>query len=696
MCLTLPRRADILKMGSEVSARRSVRWWLAKRATTTGLLILALAPSSTDAQTTGGDTVPVRLDTLTVTALRTPFGVTRAPYAVTVVGAEQIQRARPGLALDEALRGVPGVQVDNRYNYALGERISIRGFGARAQFGVRGIRVLVDGIPATLPDGQTTLNQVDLGALSRVEVLRGPASALYGGNAAGGVILLESEIPRGAEARVISGANGLRRVQGAVGAGWGGINVSHLHYGGFREWSDADNLRANARVQIGGLRFVANAVRYDARNPGSLADTALARDRTQAFANNVRQQTGERGRQGQVGVVWNGEVGPGRVELAGYALSREVENPIPQRVIDLERAAGGVRAIYRGDAGILRWAAGAESDLQRDDRLNFVNRQGERGGRVLDQRERVTSVAGFAEIAASPVERLDLLGTVRYDRFRFRVWDRLISDINPDDSGSRTLAAVSPSVGASWAFANALHLYGNFATAFETPTTTELANQATGAGGFNPELEPQRTRSYEAGAKGWFGSLAAYQLSVYRALVQDALIPFRVPNQPDRDFFRNAGSAVHQGFESGISVAPRPGLRSQIAYTYTDARFREYTVSGSEYAGNRIPGVAPHRLDALLSFAPWRNGYLEVEGRYASDTPVNDANTAHSPSYFVADARIGASDLRAGRMTLAPFIGISNPFDTEYNTSVIVNAFGGRFYEPGPGRALYAGMEVRL
>jgi iron complex outermembrane receptor protein len=642
------------------------------------------------------DTVPaVPLDTLTVTGLRTPFSAARAPYAVTVVGTEQIQRARPGLALDEALRGVPGVQVDNRYNYALGERISIRGFGARAQFGVRGIKVLLDGIPATLPDGQTTLNQVDLGALSRVEVLRGPASALYG-NAAGGVILLESEIPRGAEARVVGGANGLRRVQGTVGGVRGGVNVSHLQYGGFREWSDADNLRANARVQIGGLRVVANAVRYDARNPGSLADTALARDRTQAFANNVRQQTGEQGSQGQAGVVWQGSAGPGRIEVAGHALAREIENPIPQTIIDLERKAGGVRALYRLDAGPLRWVLGAEGELQADERLNFVNRQGQRADQVLDQRERVTSAAGFTQVAATLGRRLDLLAAVRYDRFRFAVQDQLITPSNPDDSGSRTLDALSPSLGASWALADALHLYGNVATAFETPTTTELANQPSGAGGFNPELEPQRTRSVEAGAKGWLGSLAAYQIAVYRARVRDALIPFRVPGQPDRDFFRNAGSAIHQGWEAGLALTPAPGIRGQLAYTQTNARFRKYTVGANEYGGNRIPGVAPRRLDALLSLALGRSGYLELEGRYASETPVNDANSAASPAYRLADARIGADDLRIGRMAIAPFVGISNLFDAEYNTAVAVNAFGGRFYEPGPGRALYAGARVRV
>jgi iron complex outermembrane receptor protein len=688
-------RVDALKRVPDAPTRTSTPRWLAKRATAGWLLIVAFAASPTHAQTAGRDTVPVPLDSLVVTVLRTPFDAIRAPYAVAVVRSGEIQRAKPGLALDEALRGVPGVQVDNRYNYALGERISIRGFGARAQFGVRGVKVLLDGIPATLPDGQTTLNQVDLGALSRVEVLRGPASALYG-NAAGGVILLESEVPRGVEARAAGGANGLRRVQAAAGGGWGGVSVSHLRYGGFREWSDADNLRANARARIGGVQLVANAVRYDARNPGSLSDSLLRIERRQAFANNVRQQTGERGQQGQVGATWRGAVGPGQLEVAGYALARDLDNPIPQRIIDLDRTAGGARALARIGTGGLRWTVGVETDAQRDQRLNFINRQGERGDRVLDQRERVTSTAGFTQLAATLGGRLGLLGSVRHDRFRFDVRDRLISLGNPDDSGSRRLDATSPAFGASLGLGEALNLYGNVATAFETPTTTELANRPSGAGGFNPDLQPQRTRSVEVGAKGRFLGIGAYQVAAYRARVRDALIPFEIPDVQGRQFFRNAGSTVHQGIEAGISAAPLRGVRTQVAYTYTDARFERYVVVGDTLNGNRIPGVAPRRLDALVSLALGRSGFLDLEGRYASDTPTNDANTAHSPSYFVADARLGAEGVRLGRVTLSPFVGVSDLLDAEYNTSVVVNAFGRRFYEPGPGRGLYAGAEVRL
>ncbi|HEU0079723.1 MAG TPA: TonB-dependent receptor, partial [Longimicrobiaceae bacterium] len=279
---------------------------------------LLLAPALAAAQTPPPDTLPeVRLDTLAVRVLRSPLPLLRAPYAVSVATEDELRRARPGLALDEALGGIPGVQVSNRYNYAVGERISVRGFGARAQFGVRGVRVLVDGIPATLPDGQTTLNHVDPGALGRAEVVRGPASALYG-NAAGGVVQLTTAPPPpgpfGVESRAVAGGDGLLRAQASVGGTRGGWTYraggTRLSYGGFREHSRADNTLRHAqaarRGARGELRLTLSAVGDDALNPGSLSDSLLRVDRTRAFARNRVQRTGEEGRQGQVGFSWRG------------------------------------------------------------------------------------------------------------------------------------------------------------------------------------------------------------------------------------------------------------------------------------------------------------------------------------------------------------------------------------------------------
>ena len=675
------------------------------------ILAALLAPGSgLAAQEAPDTTAPVLLPGVTVTVLRAPVELIRAPYAITINGQQEIQRARPGLGLDEALRGVPGVQVDNRYNYALGERISIRGFGARAQFGVRGIRVLVDGVPATFPDGQTALSHVDLGFLRRAEVVRGPASAMYGANA-GGVIQLETEAPPAhplaGELGVTAGADGLLKLSTTTGGRSDRVhyllNLSRLEYGGYRDFSDAENFQLNGRVGYldanDDVRLVASAARYDARNPGSLSAELLQADRSQAFANNKRQGTGEEGRHGQLGLSWRRTTGSGEWEVAGYGISREVDNPIPNTIVDLDRGAGGVRALFRSAplpalAGI-RWSAGVDADLQSDARKNFRNMQGERGAVTLDQEERVRNLGAFAQLVGSPSDRLTLLGALRYDGYRYSADDDLVSATNPDDSGTRVMDALSPSVGATFSLAEWANLYGNVATSFETPTTTELANRPDGAGGLNPELQPQTAISYELGLKGQLGARAAYELAAYHSDVENELIAFEVAQAPGRQFFRNAGSATHRGVESSLTLSPLRRALVRATYTYTDARFEEYVAAGQDRGGNQIPGIAPHRADLLLSYGMGSGLFAALETRRSSRIMVNDANTASSPAHTVTDLRAGLERVRVGPLELDPFAGLTNVFDVEYNTSVVINAFGSRFFEPGPGRSFYVGSAAR-
>lgn len=666
-------------------------------------LMLACVLSADAQQGPRPDTLaPVELPGLTVTVLRTPVVLTRAPFAVSVNEGPELRRGRPGLALDETLRAIPGVQVDNRYNFALGERISIRGFGARSQFGVRGVKVLVDGIPATFPDGQTSLSHVDLGLIQRTEVIRGPAAALYG-NTAGGVIQLTtqdpSDRPIAEEAEIVSGSDGLMRLRSTTSGRSGATSylfgLSRLDYSGYREFSDARNSHLTAKLGWAGERdtvqLVATGVDYNAKNPGSLSQTLLDADRSQAYSGNKKFQTGEEGRQGQLGVTWRRSTGPVGWEMTGYGIARKVENPIPSTIIALRRKVAGARLVaHASPIAPLALSAGAEVGFQRDDRQNYGNVGGERSALALDQNEQVDDLALFAQAAAEPTSRLTLLGALRYDRFRFGVDDQLITSDNPDDSGRRTMDAISPSAGASFAFVDAFHLYGNVATSFETPTTTELANRPSGAGGFNPDLDPVRTLSFEAGAKG-SGNAISYQLAVYRARVLDALVPFEVPQAPDRQFFRNAGEAIHRGVEAGLTLLPLPGVRLQSSYTYTDARFR-----GGDLDNRLVPGISPHRAELATVYDAPRGWFAAVETRYVSKIVVNDANTFRSPAYFLADLRAGLTRLRVGQIIAEPTVGLDNVFDTRYNASVVINAFGGRYYEPGPGRSVHFGLAVRL
>jgi iron complex outermembrane recepter protein len=680
-----------------------------------GLMLHAGAASSQVPR----DTVPAdtarpaaEIAPVVVEVFRTPVVLERVPYSVTVVGEEQIRQGKPGLALDEALRAVPGVQVDNRYIYALGERISVRGFGARAQFGVRGIRVVIDGIPATFADGQSALEIIDPALLGRAEIIRGPASALYG-NAAGGVISFRSPpvepVPLDQRYRAVGGEHGLLRFEGQLSGRSGRadyrLGVSHFHWDGFRDYSAAEHLRASGSVGYamgaGTLRLSGGFLDFEAQNPGALTFETFRESPHAAAPMNVVRGAGKEGRQRQLGASWTSPLGAGEVELAGYGITRWIRNPIVPFIIDLDRRAGGVRGLYRGSVGTATaWTLGFDLDLQRDDRQNYVNADGEAGAQVRNQQEWVRSAAPFLHLSTPLTPSLSVMTGLRYDHFRFEVEDRFAAEGRPDESGVRIMAALSPSAGLLYEGWERVSFFGNVATAFETPTTTELANRPDEAGGFNPDLDPQRTLSYELGMRGG-GEGAGYQLSAYHADVRNALIPFEVLNVPGRTYFRNAGSARHRGVEASTWLSGPAGLQTRLSYTYTDAVFRDYVAQDVRHDGNRVPGVAPHRAEASLLYRVAAGPFLGIEARHVARTPADDANTEHAPDYTVADLRAGHTGWRAGWLDLRPFVGVTNLFDRRYAASVVPNASAaaGRprpFYEPAPGRSVYLGLEVGL
>jgi iron complex outermembrane recepter protein len=651
---------------------------------------------------------PRGLENVVITALRLPTELGSATHAAARNGPDVTRRARPGLALTEPLHGIPGVQVENRYNFSLGERIAVRGFGARTQFGIRGVRVLVDGIPATMPDGQTTLNHLDLGAIQSVEVVRSPVAAIHG-NAAGGIISLATLPPPAASfavgTRMVSGSHGLLRRQLEVGGtteiGGYRLHVGRLDYSGFRAHNSANNRYVSARTttELGTAEIGINVhqVRFEALNPGALPDSLVRADAGAAFPTNVAQRTGQTGRHSQGGVTLRQSVGPVRLSTAAYGIRRSFENPILPRIIDLSRRAGGLLATI-GSAPErrtrVRWDVGVENAVQRDDRLNHTNVAGERGALMLDQEEEVRVQAVFGALSAEVSPRVTLLAGLRHDDTRFDVRDGLISDANPDDSGEREMRAWSPALGISARLTDDIRVFANIGSAFETPTTTELANRPEGAGGFNPELEPQRTRSHEVGING-FSRSRYYQFALYRSRVKGSLVPFEVPGTPGRQFFRNAGRAEHRGAELMLGGALTAGVSVRAAYTFTDARYDEYTVGGTSYAGRRIPGVAPHRLETLLRFQLARAS-LDIESRYQGSMAVNDANTAKSGAYALHGLRVGFPLLRWSGFSGAPYFGADNLLDRSYITAVTVNAAAGRFYEPGPGRTVFVGLDLSL
>jgi iron complex outermembrane receptor protein len=692
------------------------------------VVLLSVVGTALAAQTPEPDTVPrFDMDSVIVSIMMTPVRVGASPYPISVVGQAELREGKTGMFLKDALATLPGVQVQNRFNYAVGERVSVRGFGSRAQFGVRGIQVEVDGLPATLPDGQSTLDHVDIGSLGRVEALRGPASALYG-NAAGGVLRFESQVPTRTpfreEATAVVGSDGLVRLQsvtgGTVGETGYSVSVDKLDYEGYRiantgdPYGKADRLHLVGRLvqPMGGgqLGVTLNHLNLDAENPGSLRLNLLLADPTQVFAPSYTAfQTRKEVQQSQLGVTWSGPVGGLTANAAVYGLTRDFLNPLPGDVVDVDRRAGGARVTLgystSSDGVGIDVTGGIEGDFQNDDRREFDNNAGVPDTLRLNQTERVRGAGVFLQTTLTLSERITLMAGVRYDHTHFEVTDLFpISAGNADDSGARDMNKLSPSVGVHVAATPEIGLFANFARSFETPTTVELGNRESGAGGFNPDLNPMNGRTFEVGARGTVRDLVSYELSYFNTRLEDELIPFE--NASMLTYYRNAGSSIRKGFEVVARANFHEYLSGQAAYNYIDAKFDEYVVGTSDYSGNKVPGLAPTQVQGSLRFGP-AEWFLEVGAEHTAEMEVNDANvdnvtaapltnTSARPTeaYTLFGVRVGGNALQVGRLEVSPFAGVQNLTDETYVSSIAINAFGSRFYEPGPSRTFYVGATL--
>ncbi|MEO5579856.1 MAG: TonB-dependent receptor [Gemmatimonadaceae bacterium] len=671
------------------------------------------------------DSAITKLKPVVVTVTRTQGAdVLLSPFAVTVVTPDSTRPGQRHSAIDEMLSLVPGLSVTNRNNPSQDPRLAIRGFGARSAFGVRGVRVLRDGMPLTLPDGQTPLDYLSLESVGSIEILRGPASALYG-NASGGVIDIKSQVPPATrlatEANQWAGDNGFSRSAVAAGGSIGQITYQ-ADFGLNR--TDGARLQAAQRAASGFLRTGLNAAGTNyalsilaldmplAENPGALTEMQLRSSPDAADPLSVRKNARKVVRQIQTGVSATRAAGKGEIVAAAFVGARSLDNPLTFGVVEIGRHTGGASVRTTRNTIAFGWehrlAAGFELQTQNDLRRNYVNCTDsvrptlatpdcpnpteERGVVTLDQRERVSSKGVYVSDEVAIGDRLRITAGVRADRVRFNIDDRLVTGANPDDSGIRTLGAFTPFIGVLSRLANTHSVYANVSSAFETPTATELGNRVDGSAGINRDLHPQRSTTMETGMKGEFASSLRYDLAGYTTFVSDELVPFEIPSSDGRRFFRNAGRTRRSGAEAGVSGGTKP-VAFMASYSYSRFRFDQFGVGAQVFDGNEIPGTPRHRAQGALTISAG-DAFAVVEAEAAGSSFLDDGNSARGPRYEVAHVRAGSRPL-FGNPSLSFTIGAQNLFDRRYAPSVAVNAARGKYFEPAPGRSLYVGLAVK-
>ncbi|WP_406902777.1 TonB-dependent receptor PqqU [Klebsiella aerogenes] len=668
--------------------------------------------------------------TMVVTATPTAVSELDTPAAVSVVNGDDMRQAAPRINLSESLGAVPGLQVQNRQNYAQDLQLSIRGFGSRSTYGVRGLRLYVDGIPATMPDGQGQTSNIDIGSIDSLEVLRGPFSALYG-NSSGGVINVNTQTgsqPPTIEASSYYGSFGTwhygLKATGAVGDGTQAgdvdytVSTNRFTTHGSRDHSGARKNLANAKLgvrinDVSKLTLLFNSVDIKANDPGGLS--------YEEWQNNPRQSprgdqynTRKTVKQTQAGLRYERQLSQqDDLSVMMYAGERETTQyqSIPMApqlkpshsggVIDLTRHYQGIdtRWTHRGELLVpVIFTTGLDYENMSERRKGYENyvlvngapQYGEQGNLRRNERNLMWNLDPYLQTQWQLTDRLTFDAGIRYSSVWFDSNDYYVTPGNSDDSGDASYHKWLPAGSLKYAVTDAWNIYLSAGRGFETPTINELSYRSGNQSGLNFDLKPSTNETVEIGSKTRIGNglftAALFQTDTDNEIVVDS-------SSGGRTSYKNAGKTRRQGMELGLDQQFGDSWKLKAAWTWLDATYRTNVCGSSDCNGNRIPGIARNMGYASFGYQPEQGWYAGSDIRYMGDIMANDANTAKAPSWTVVGLTTGYK-WSYGKMDMDLFGRVDNLFDRNYVGSVIVNESNGRYYEPAPGRNFGIGMNL--
>lgn len=678
------------------------------------------------------------LSPVVVSAERGSGGLWRSASSLDVVGGDELREGQAQVNLSESLGRVPGLVIRNRQNYAQDLQISVRGYGARATFGVRGVRLFVDGIPASAPDGSGQAANFPLGSADRVEVVRGPMAALYGASSGGALLLytVEGQQPAQWRTGVVAGSDGLWRAStqltGQTGTaqhpGWSyALDVSGFATDGTRPQSSADRTTANVKLsrrhEGGRTVLLFNQHSSSALDPQGLSRAEFDSNAQQTNSGALSFNTRKTVAQTQLGLAFEQALGGGhKLEMMGYGGQRVVVQyqsittgaQVPAGssggVIDLDRDYWGWNARWRHDrdwqGGRLSVSAGLASDHQIDSRKGYENfigsTLGVQGKLRRDEVNRAQTLDPYVQ-AEWRTQELTLMGGVRQTRTEYESTDRYVVGTNRDDSGRKDFKATLPVLGLRWQWSPAVQAFASIGKGFEIPTLNEVAYRSGGVSGFNTQLNAARSTSAELGLRGRADQLR-WSATAFDIRTDDEIVVQN--NTGGRTTFQNAGRTLRQGLE--LSGEWRAGpMTLTSAYTWMKANYKDAfltcTTTGCPNmnpqvqvpTGNQIPGLPKQQLFAQAAWdTGWYGSRVTLEARHVSGVMVNDLNTDTAAAHTLFNLGVQFKQER-GRWTLREFIRLDNLTDRKHAGSVIVNDGNSRFFEPGPGRKLLLGLEAQ-
>ncbi len=629
------------------------------------------------------------------------------PYSVSSINV--VPLVNQGTSVNDYLYSLPGIFTLSANNFAQDTRLSSRGFGARSAFGVRGIKIITDDLPDSSPDGQAQLDNIDFGALSKIELLRGPHAGLYGNNSGGVLNIYTADLdqPSSTEVSYRLGSYGFQ--QWRAGANYKGNNFkssfsfNNTRIDGYRSWSKFKNTIVNGILQYDidtfhFLKIILNHVNSPVANdPGGVNLEELSNGRKLARDKNVQFEAGERVLQSKAGLIYSFTHNEGKNKLIvkSYFIKRKFENKLPfenNGAVSIDRQLYGFSLDYLFNFKLLKRKfvnqIGFEYDDQNDWRRQFTNTNGNIGTKGFDQNEYFKSKATYLLTNVKLTDKWSANLNLRNDGIESKAIDNFIA--NGDQSGEKNIKNFNYSISIERVINKSLTLVGIKSTGFESPTLNELSNNPGNIGGFNTGLQAMNSNNSEINGKIKISNKFVGQVSLFNITSKNEITAYELPGQNGRSYYRNAGATNRKGLEVEGQYQLTKYLISTFNYTWSNFKYGNYLTFNNKF----LPGLSRHMAYFNLTVKPLKNTLLIFENRFVSKMYLNDANTDITKAFVESNVKLKYS-YTTNKTSIHFYTGLNNFFNQNYFSNLRINAAGSRYFETAQPFNIYFGCAVQ-
>ena len=641
------------------------------------------------------------LDEVTIEAVKIPLKEKRSLYPITQINFKDYQSLTPQINISEFLESVPGLFILNNNNYAQDARISIRGFGSRANFGVRGIKIYVDGIPETSADGQSQTDNINLEIIEKVEVFRGNNSSLFGSSSGGAISITTFEDFKKDFINVgySLGSFNTSKKQATIGL----VNknekmiffISNTKSSGYRSHSGYENFNMNFKYikplnANNKLQLIANFLNSPSANdPGGLNLDEVKNNRSEGRFRNIQYDAGEKVKQYKVGLNLTSIIRKLQLSNSVYYNQRLFDGKLPfgsGGIIDLNRAFWGYKLNFN-IPGYLNYDIGFSYNNQKDDRQRFFNDEGIKTDQVMGQNENYENTS------------LYFFGSKSLGKLNFSVGARFENNVisldsyfKPSDKKIRRINSFNPSVNFLYEF-HKIDVFANFSSGYETPTLNELSATSNQTG-FNDDLKNIKSNTFEIGfANLKKDNIINYSIRLFNISTINEITPYQLND--GLVLYSNAGKTTKKGAEVEFNGKISDQLNFEYAASIGNYKFKSFKFIENDFSNNLMPGIPKSQHNIKIKYKNESNFNLVVGLKRVGKMFADNTNKTEIDGYSSINVKM-SKNLNLFETSITPFISIDNLLNKEYFDNIRINAFGSRFYEPAPGINFIGGLKLNL